>query len=264
MPKGNERKAKTVQSVDRTLAILETLASYREPISLTMLSVKLGLNISTVHRLLNTLIIAGFVEQEPNQGHYRLGLKTFEIGNAALYNLDIRSIAKPYLKELVDRCSETANLSVLNHGDVVYIDQVESPNIVKMFAQPGTRGPAYCTACGKVLLAALIPGEVNQIIKETKFFKYTDSTITDPELLKEEIDKVRQQSYAIDFGELEEGVQCVAAPIRNHEGKTIAAISVSGPETRISQVFSQAELIKLIIEAANRISLQLGFFRGQA
>ncbi len=261
MPTGNERKAKTVQSVDRTLAILETLANHREPISLTLLSVKLGLNISTVHRLLNTLIVAGFVEQEPNQGHYRLGLKTFEIGNAALYNLDIRSIAKPYLKELVDRCSETANLSVLNHGDVVYIDQVESPNIVKMFAQPGTRGPAYCTASGKVLLAALTPVEVNQIIKETKFFKYTDSTITDPELLKEEIAKVRQQNYAIDFGELEEGVQCVAAPIRNHEGKTIAAISVSGPETRIRQFFPQAELIKLITEAANRISLKLGFYR---
>jgi len=261
MPTGNERKTKTVQSVDRTLAILEALASNREPISLTMLSVKLGLNISTVHRLLNTLIIAGFVEQEPNQGHYRLGLKTFEIGNAALYNLDIRSIAKPYLKDLVDRCGETANLSVLNHGDVVYIDQVESPNIVKMFAQPGTRGPAYCTASGKVLLAALTPGELNQIIKETRFIKYTSSTITDPQALVNEIDKVKEQHYAIDFGELEEGVQCVAAPIRNHEGKTIAAISVSGPDSRISQVFPQGEIIRLITEAANRISLLLGFYR---
>jgi DNA-binding IclR family transcriptional regulator len=261
MPTGNERKAKTVQSVDRTLAILEALANNREPISLTMLSVKLGLNISTVHRLLNTLIIAGFVEQEPNQGHYRLGLKTFEIGNAALYNLDIRSIAKPYLKDLVDRCGETANLSVLNHGDVVYIDQVESPNIVKMFAQPGTRGPAYCTACGKVLLATLTPGEVNQIIKETKFIKYTSSTITDPEILKKEIAKAKQQNYAIDFGELEEGVQCVAAPIRNHEGKTIAAISVSGPDNRISHGMPEEQLIKLVTEAANRVSLQLGFYR---
>ncbi|AGL01782.1 IclR family transcriptional regulator [Desulfoscipio gibsoniae] len=261
MSTGKERKTKTVQSVDRSLAILEALAKHREPIALTVLSVKLGLNISTVHRLLNTLIVAGFVEQEPNQGHYRLGLKTFEIGNAALYNLDIRSIAKPYLKELVDRCSETANLSVLNRGEVVYIDQVESPNIVKMFAKPGTRGPAYCTASGKVLLAALPPGELNQIIKETKFYKYTDSTITDPELLKKELAKVNQQNYASDLGELEEGVQCVAAPIRSHEGKIIAAISVSGPDARISQGFPQAELIKLITEAANRISLQLGFYR---
>lgn len=261
MSKGNERKTKTVQSVDRSLAILEALARHREPIALTVLSVKLGLNISTVHRLLNTLIVAGFVEQEPNQGHYRLGLKTFEIGNAALYNLDIRSIAKPYLKELVDRCSETVNLSVLNRGEVVYIDQVESPNIVKMFAKPGTRGPAYCTASGKVLLAALPPGDLNKIVKENKFYKYTDRTVTDPELLKKELAKVKQRNYAIDLGELEEGVQCVAAPIRNHEGKTIAAISVSGPAVRISQGFPQAELIKLIIEAANRISLQLGFYR---
>ncbi|TYO96205.1 IclR family transcriptional regulator [Desulfallas thermosapovorans] len=261
MSTGNERKTKTVQSVDRSLAILEALARHREPIALTVLSVKLGLNISTVHRLLNTLIVAGFVEQEPNQGRYRLGLKTFEIGNAALYNLDIRSIAKPYLKELVDRCNETANLSVLNRGEVVYIDQVESPNIVKMFAKPGTRGPAYCTASGKVLLASLPPGELNQIVKKNKFYKYTDRTITDSELFKKELAKVKQQNYAIDFGELEEGVQCVAAPVRNHEGKTIAAISVSGPATRISQSFPRAELIKLIIEAANRISLQLGFYR---
>ncbi|WP_347491263.1 IclR family transcriptional regulator [Desulfoscipio sp. XC116] len=261
MPTGNERKGKTVQAVDRTLAILEALAKHREPIALTVLSVKLGLNISTVHRLLNTLIVAGFVEQEPNQGHYRLGLKTFEIGNAALYNLDIRSIAKPYLKELVDRCGETANLSVLNRGDVVYIDQVESVSIVKMFAKPGTRGPAYCTASGKVLLAALTPGEVNLIIKETKFFRHTESTITDHELLKKELTKIRKQNYAVDLGELEEGVKCVAAPIRNHEGKTIAAISVSGPDVRISHGFPQAELIKMVTEAANRISLQLGFYR---
>lgn len=260
MNTGNERRVKTVQAVDRSLAILEALARHRGAVSLTVLSNKLGLNISTVHRLLNTLIVAGFVEQEPNQGRYRLGLKAFEVGNAALYNLDIRSIAKPYLKELVDKCNETANLSILDRGDVVYIDQVESSNIVKMFAKPGTRGPAYCTGSGKVMLAYLTPTELEKTLRELKFFKHTENTITDPSILKKELLKIRQEGYAMDIGELEEGVQCVAAPIRNHESKCIAAMSISGPTSRITG-FSPAELIKIITHAANRVSLQLGFYR---
>lgn len=260
MSTGNERRVKTVQAVDRSLAILEALARHGGPVSLTVLSNKLGLNISTVHRLLNTLIVAGFVEQEPNQGRYRLGLKAFEVGNAALYNLDIRSIAKPYLKELVDKCNETANLSILDRGDVVYIDQVESSNIVKMFAKPGTRGPSYCTGSGKVMLAYLPPFELEKTLREIKFLKHTENTITDPAILKKELEKIRQEGLAMDMGELEEGVQCVAAPIRNHEGKCIAAMSISGPTSRITG-FSVAELIKIVTYAANRVSLQLGFYR---
>ncbi|MEW5953204.1 MAG: IclR family transcriptional regulator [Bacillota bacterium] len=260
MSTGNDRRVKTVQAVDRSLAILEALARHGGPVSLTVLSNKLGLNISTVHRLLNTLIVAGFVEQEPNQGRYRLGLKAFEVGNAALYNLDIRSIAKPYLKELVDKCNETANLSILDRGDVVYIDQVESSNIVKMFAKPGTRGPSYCTGSGKVMLAFLTPHELDKTMREIKFFKHTENTITDPRQLKKELEKIHQQGYSVDQGELEEGVQCVAAPIRNHEGKCIAAVSISGPASRITG-FSLAELIRIVTHAANRVSLQLGFYR---
>ena len=257
---GNERKVKTVQAVDRSLAILEALAKHGSPISLTVLSNNLGLNISTVHRLLNTLIVAGFVEQEPNQGRYRLGLKAFEVGNAALYNLDIRSIARPYLKELVDKCNETANLSILDRGDVVYIDQVESSNIVKMFAKPGTRGPAYCTGSGKAMLAFLSPSELEKNLKVMKFYKHTDNTITDPNILRKELEKTRQLGYSMDIGELEEGVQCVGAPIRNHEGKCIGALSISGPTSRIADL-SATELIKIVTHAANRISLQLGFYR---
>lgn len=260
MSTGNERRVKTVQAVDRSLAILDALARYGGPVSLTVLSNKLGLNISTVHRLLNTLIVAGFVEQEPNQGHYRLGLKAFEVGNAALYNLDIRSIAKPYLKELVDKCNETANLSILDRGDVVYIDQVESSNIVKMFAKPGTRGPSYCTGSGKVMLAFLTPTELDKALRDIKLYKHTENTITDLSQLKKELEKIRQQSYAVDLGELEEGVQCVAAPIRNHESKCIAALSISGPTSRITG-FSLTELIRIVTHAANRVSLQLGFYR---
>jgi len=259
----NKRKVKTVQAVDRSLAILEALARYMRPVSLTVLSAELKLNISTVHRLLNTLIVAGFVEQEPHQGHYRLGIKAFEVGNAALYNLDIRSVAKPYLKELVDRCNETANLSILNRGDVVYIDQVESSNMVKMFAKPGTRGPSYCTGSGKVLLAYLAPGELENLLKGLKLYKHTENTIVDPDELKLELEKIRRQGFAVDMEELEEGVRCVAAPIWNHEGNVVAAVSVSGPVSRIT-VISDNELIKMVTGTANSISLRLGFHRSRS
>lgn len=254
-------KIKTVQSVERALAIVDVLADEGSAMKLSAISSKLELNISTVHRLLNTLMVWGYVEQDPYLGRYRLGIKSFEIGNKALYSLDIRSVAKPHLKQLVDKTNETANLAVLVDGEVVYIDQVETHNIIKMFASPGTRGPAYCTGSGKALLASLSEHEVNRLTREMKFIEYTSKTITNPEKLKRELEKVRQQGISIDLGEMEEDVRCVAAPIQNHEGKTVAAISLSGPRTRMTDELIKKELVPMVKDTARQISSLLGWDR---
>ncbi|HHX77536.1 MAG TPA: IclR family transcriptional regulator [Firmicutes bacterium] len=252
-------KIKTVQSVERALSLLNLLAKEETAMRLSAISKETGLNISTVHRLLNTLIVYGFVEQEPQTGRYRLGIKCFEIGNKALYTLDIRSIAKPYLKRMVEKSNETANLVILVEGEVVYIDQVETHNIIKMFARPGTRGPSYCTGVGKVLLASLSEHEINRLAKGFNFYKYTDKTITDIDNLKKELAKIKEQGYSLDLGELEDDVRCVAAPIIDHEGKTIAAISLSGPYSRMPDKYLLEELVPLVKDTAGDISSHLGW-----
>lgn len=252
-------KVKTVQSVERALAILDVLAEEGSPMKLSSVSKQLELNISTVHRLLNTLMVWGYVEQDPYMGKYRLGIKSFEIGNKALYSLDIRSVAKPFLKKLVDQSNETANLAILVEGEVVYIDQVETHNIIKMFASPGTRGPSYCTGSGKALLASLNEHELNRLSREFIFKRYTDKTITNVEDLKKELALIRRQGFSLDLGEMEDDVRCVAAPILNHEGKTVAAISLSGPRTRMSDEYLFEEMVPLLTDTAKQVSHLMGW-----
>lgn len=259
MDSEKDKKGNTVQAVERTLAILEVLAKEGTPMALSDISHKVKLNISTVHRLLNTLISRDFVQQDTQSSKYRLGLKIFEIGNAALYTLDIRAAAKPYLKELVEKCNETANLVILDGSEVVYIDQVESSSIIKMFAKLGSRGPAHCTGSGKVLLAYTSEKELEFLFGNRPLRKFTYKTITDLDELKKELRKIKAQGYAIDDEELEEGVHCVAVPVKNHEGKIIAALSVSGPHARIGSACQNNELTRLVQETAENISVKLGY-----
>jgi DNA-binding IclR family transcriptional regulator len=259
MPVTRTSKAKGVQAVDRALAIMETLARAGSPMMLSTISAELKLNISTVHRLLNALMTHGLVEQEPYQGRYRLGIKAFEIGNRALYSLDIRAIARPALLQLVDDFNETSNLAILDKYEVVYIDQVESSNIIKMLARPGTRAPAYCTGAGKVLLAYLNESQLNLFLQEVPLLPYTATTIIDPLQLREELQQIRQQGFALDHGEREEGVRCIAAPVFNHEGKVIGAISVSGPANRMSVELMHGKLATAVVQVARDIGRHLGY-----
>jgi DNA-binding IclR family transcriptional regulator len=256
-----EKEARYVQSLERALNILEVMAQEGASMTVTDLSEKVGLKISTVHRLLTTLSHRGYVQQDSESSRYRLGLKMLEIGNAALYRSDIRTEARPYLEELVERCNETANLAVLEGINIVYIDQVESHNliIVKMFAQPGNRGPVHCTASGKALLAYLPPDKLETVLSQVEFVRYTNETITDREHLEKELTRIRQEKYALDWGEMEEHVRCIAAPIFNHEGKAIASISISGPSNRITTYYMKNELVDIVIGVANRISKKMGY-----
>ena len=253
------KKGHRVQSVERALLLLEILSEVGEPVSLSELTEKASLNISTVHRLLHTLMSSHFVEQDLNSGKYRLGLRMFEIGSKALYNLDIRQVAKPDLQEMVDKCNETANLAILEQGEVVYIEQVESTNMIKMFARVGSRGSAHCTAAGKALLAYVNESELDEIISKKGLAKFTKNTIIDPDSLRKELKCIREQGYSLDMEEMEEGVNCVAAPIMNYENKVIAAVSVSGLASRITREHLENFLIEIVKETAMKISLNLGY-----
>ena len=255
-----ERDGRYVQSVERVLNILEIMAREGAPITVTELAEKVKLKISTVHRLLTTLVHRGYVEQE-DDNKYRLGLKLMEIGNSVLYYSDIRTVARPFLEELVDSCNETVNLAILDGTDVVYIDQVESKNliIVKMLAQVGNRGPVHCTSSGKALLAFLPDEKLEETVSKLDMVKYTNETITDLDNLRKELKRVRNDGYAVDWGEREEHVRCIAAPIFNHEGRAIASVSISGPSTRITTYYMKNELVDLIQETGERISHKMGY-----
>ncbi len=256
-----EKEGKYVQSLERALNILEVMAKEGAPITVTELSEKVGLKISTVHRLLATFTHRGYVEQDPGDNKYRLGLKLLEIGNSVLYFADIRIVARPFLEGLVDRCNETANLAILDDSEVVYIDQVESKNlvIVKMLAQAGNRGHIHCTASGKSMLAFQTDEKIDEILEKAEMPKFTNETITDPADIKKELARIRREGYALDWGEREEHVRCVAAPIFNHENRVIAALSVSGPSNRITTYYMKNELVDIVKEFGAKISHKMGY-----
>ncbi len=251
----------TVQSVTRALFLLELLAEETTPVTLSELSQKANLKMTTVHRLLTTLMSKGFVEQDHISLRYQLGVKAFQIGNAALFVNDLRSVARPFLKQLLEMVNETINLAVLEDTEVIYIDQIESTNmvIVKMFARIGSKGPAYCTGTGKVLLADLSDEEIQKRFSRVDFVPFTENTITDINRLIKALRKIRLDGYALDFSERDPGVTCVAVPIKKLNGRVQAAISVSAPAQRISTERINQEILPALMSVADNISQKLGF-----
>lgn len=258
------RKAKssknraTVQSVERAFDILEALAAAKGELGILDLSERVHLHPSTVHRLLMTLLQRGYVRQSDQTGRYSLGARLLQLGRVIHDHSTIRAEAHPFLERLVQASGETTNLSILDHDEAVYIDQVESPHLVRMFAQIGRRVPLHSTGCGKVLLAYLEPAERSRIIREKGLPAYTRNTITNPKELERALAEIRRYGYAVDDEETDEGVRCVAGPVRDHTGKVIAAISISGPITRVTKE-KIPHLGKLVAEACSELSVMLGY-----
>ena len=222
-------------------------------LSMQNISKKLDLYPSTTHRILDTLKHWGYVEQEPDNQEYQLGLKVLELGMAKLHQMNLVREAAPYLKELVNQCNETAHLGVLEEGDVLYLAKEESSQTIRMCSYVGKRAPLYCTALGKVLLAYLPEGERKKILSRRGLPRLTEKTITDKKELEKELNKVKEQGFALDIGENEKDVRCIAAPIRNYQGKVIAAISISGPAYRVD-IDKQNYLKEALIEMSKKIS----------
>ncbi len=248
----------TVQSVERTLDIIEALAEIGEA-GIAQLSAQVGLHASTVHRLLSTLIARGYVRQNPESGRYLLGLKPLDVARAVRDHLDLRMESFPVLQWLMRKSGETANLAVLDGSQIVYLEQVSSPGwMLRMFVQVGARAPLHSTASGKVLLAGLPEAEIRQALSSYNLTPFATRTIVDQSVLLRELDEVRRQGFATDYGEQEEGVSCIAAPARDFSGRVVAAISISGPWIRITPE-RVPTLVPLVQEACIKLSLALGY-----
>ena len=237
--------------------MLEALASRRGATGISDLAQVVGLHVSTVHRLLATLVDRGYVRQDPDSSRYHLGARVFGLANAADVHLDLRLVARPYLERMMRNSGETANLVTSNETEVVYLDQVASMHLVKMFTTPGLRAPLYCTGTGKVMLAHRA-SEDAEIVLAAPMRRYTPRTIVTRAALENELATIRKQGFCIDNEEMEEGVRCLAVPIFDRRSACVGAMSVSGPTTRMTpeRVEKLAPIAKAI---ALELSRQLGF-----
>jgi len=247
-----------VRVIDRVLRVLEILANVEPALTLVELSKRLGLPKSTVLRLLMVLESHRFVEKDAQNGAYRLGLKLFELGSKALAQLNISDRAKPHLEQLVCATGETAFVCVLDDGEVLSLARVESSRTVRIPSTVGWRAPAHCTAVGKALLAFLPEPDRKALVKKRKLHAYTPNTITSLPRLQSELQLVRARGYAVDHEEMEEGLKCIAAPVREHSGKVVASLGILSPAFRLPE--KKIPLLALsVMNEANELSVELGY-----
>lgn len=248
-----------VQSVERTLDILELLAQVEDDVGLSQIADQLELPLGTVHRLLATLVARGYAAQDLTTRHYGPGPRLLEIAARAGSNrrFGLQRIARPFLQQLTDISGETSNLLVMQDDEAVFIDQVTSSRLVHMFTQVGQRAPLYCTGGGKAILAGLPLQQIDAYLSRVQLHLVTIHTLTAADLLRQDLELSRRRGFAVDHEEGEEGVSSVAAPVFDHSGACVGAISISGPTSRIT-LERVEELGRLTRRAADECSARLG------
>ena len=248
-----------INSVAKALSVLEIIGKSEKELTLTEIARILDMHKSTVFRLLSTLENNGFITRDNISGKYKLGLKILQLAGELLENIDLRKIARPVLERLVEDCNETVHLVVLDKNYIIYIDKVESCNTIRLYSRIGVQGFAHSTSAGKVMLAFLPERRLKNLILEAELPKRTPNTIIDYEVLMEHLAMVRKKGYAVDDIENEAGVRCVAAPVRNHLGQVVAAVSIAGPSERMTIDRIENSLCHKVMEATEKISRLLGY-----
>jgi IclR family KDG regulon transcriptional repressor len=252
-----EEQVKSNSTLERALLILESLSLADGKTGVRELAETVQLPKSTTHRILETLVQTGFVEQDTATEKYSIGLKAIEIGMSGLKNIDLVDATIPHLRDLVAVTKQTSFLAVYNEGEIVYIYKAEGTSSVITNANLGTRNPVHCTGLGKAMLAHYSLDNVEKIISQKGLQRYTENTITDRQQFLEELIKIRQSGVALNFEEYDKGLSSLAAPVFNFTGHVVAAISVAGPTHIIYR--NQEQISILIKEKSLLISKRLGF-----
>lgn len=243
-----------IVTLERALSILFAFAHERPVLSAQEIASLTGIKRSTLYRFLDFLEQHQMLAKEG--ANYKLGLKLLELGDIVARNMQLKPIARPYMIELVNQTGLTTNLAVYDRGEILYVDNLVPKN-VRVVSMYGGRGPAHCTTTGKVLLSGQPPEEVERVI--TKGLKrYTDYTVTDGLKFKRELERIRQQGYAVDDQELEIGLRGLAGPVKNSKGEVVASLGISGPTTRLNND-TIPQLVKMVITTCKSISRELGY-----
>lgn len=253
----NMEAKKTIGSVIKAVEIIDLITNSPEELGATEISQRLDLNVSGTYHILNTLKSTSMIEQNHKTKKYRLGMKLWKIGKKAREQNQLGFFIQPFLKELRDITNETANLTILDQDEIVYIAQEQSNRFAQMFTRTGARAPLYCSGSGKVLLAYQSDEKQAAMMSKIVFTRFTEKTINDPLELQRQLAVIRQRGYAYDNEEREEGVSCIAAPIFDFDGEIIAAMSISGPTPRFHPE-NRDKWIGAILDITSRVSLSLG------
>ncbi len=245
-------------AVERTLEILEAVAHRSGGMSNADISRKLGIPKSTASYILRTLEQRGYLRRDPETGRYRLGVKVLSLSRGALSGLDVREAALPVMRHLVEHSHMTTHLAILDGDEAVYVEKVEAPGFIKMDTWVGRRMEIHSTSVGKALAAYLDPQKIEAILKTRGMKKLTSKTITSPARFLKELEKVREQGYAVDDEENSPEVRCVAAPIFGASGQVEASLGTTGTIHQVSREMLP-KVAASVREAALRISHQLGY-----
>jgi IclR family acetate operon transcriptional repressor len=246
-----------VQSLDRGLEILDVLSKSGDAVTVTSIAQILDVDKSTAYRLLVTLQERGYVEQDEHR-RYRLSYKPIQLGMTELNRMELRTRAKPYLRELATATGEVAHFAKLIHDRVVYIERVESPNPVSVSTGIGADVPVHAAATGKALLAFVPREQMERMIAQNGLKRFTPRTITNVDQLRRHLHEIRQVGYAVDDEELHLGVRCIAAPVFDYQGTVVASIGISGPSHRVT-LDQLDRLTALVTDASRRLSSAGGF-----
>jgi DNA-binding IclR family transcriptional regulator len=248
-----------VKSADRVMAVLDLVAESGS-LSFGEIATRLALPKSSAHALLQTMHARGYLAFEEESKAYRLGTRIWELANAHHGIEDLRTVIKPLMDALVERTGETVQLAILEGIEAVYLEQSQSPHPMKLTSRAGVRLPAHTSAIGKALLASLEPADAERRLDGAALVRLTDNTIGDVPRLLEELERVRRQGYSLDNEEFAIGLRCVAMPVLDAQGKTIAAMSVSMPTPRYNRTV-MANARKALAETVAQATERLGRWR---
>jgi DNA-binding IclR family transcriptional regulator len=248
------RDKTAIQVIERMMRVLDALAAHADPVSLKDLAHATGLHPSTAHRILNDLVVGRFVDRGEQAGSYRLGMRLLELGNLVKARLSVRDAALEPMRELHRRTGQAVNLSVRQGDEIVYVDRAYSERSgMQVVRAIGGRAPLHLTSSGKLFLAYEDARTVRAYATRTGLAGHTRNSITELAKLERELSLVRARGYARDNEELEPGVRCIAASVRDDSGKLIAGLSVSAPADRMRD-----EWVDELLGTATLISARLG------
>jgi len=254
---GVNKQGSGVQSLQRAIAVLRAFTVETPELGVTEVGRRVGLHKSTAFRLLSALAAEGLVSQDPETGRYRLGVGLIELAGRVLVHIDLRQVARRHMRPLAEKVGETVNLAILDGTQVLNLEQsVPRGHLVVNYGWVGRRTPLHATSTGKVLLAWAPPSKVAAVL-DSPLEAYTPNTITDPEMLQAELDSVLESGYSMGHEEYEVGLNAVAAPVRDHTGQVVAALSASGPSYRLSAERFE-EVAREVVATAQAISTELG------
>ena len=249
--------ARLTPAVLRSLDVLELFLDARHGLTAPEVVQRTGLPRTTVHELLTTLAERKYLRRDDTTATYHLGLSVFRLGNAFAERLDLHSVGLRVAQSVARQCDETVHVGILEGPDVVYVCKVDSTQSVRMVSRMGGRVPASCTAVGKMLLAHLPEADRSRLLRKG-LAKLTARSITEPHVLANQLDQIRATDVAFEAGESNPDVSCVAAPIRDHSGTVVAALSISVPDMRWNHR-SPAEWAAFASDGAALFSAELGF-----